>query len=75
MTLQENVEDLFEKLNKASHDALDYRGEITTNAKGEASFKVRAFSNVPAEIVVATKEILEGFEKLCREKNIKIAGS
>ena len=73
--LKEDVEELIEKLNQLSKDALDYRGEITTNAKGEASFKVRVFSNVTSEIKVAAGEILDGLYNICKAKGIKIAGS
>ena len=73
--LKEDVEELIEKLNRASKYALDYRGEIITNAKGEASFKVRVFSNVASEIEVAAGEILDGLKKICTEKGIKIAGT
>ena len=73
--LKEDVEELIEKLNQMSKDALDYRGEIITNAKGEAQFKVRVFSNVTSEIEVAAGEILDGLQNICTEKGIKIAGS
>ena len=73
--LKEDVEELMEKLNRLSKDALDYRGEITTNSKGEASFKVRVFSNVTSEIEVAAGEILDGLKKICTDKRIKIAGT
>jgi len=73
--LKEDVEELIEKLNQMSKDALDYRGEIITNAKGEAQFKVRVFSNVTSEIEVAAGEILDGLKNICTDKGIKIAGS
>lgn len=73
--LKEDVEELIEKLNRIAKDSLDYRGEITTNSKGEASFKVRVFSNVTSEIEVAAGEILDGLKNICIEKGIKIAGT
>lgn len=75
MTLQEDVDELMQKLNKASNESLDFKGEIITNAKGEAQFKVRVYSNVASEIELVSKEILEGLYKICRDKGIKIAGS
>ena len=75
MTLQEDVDELMQKLNKASNEALDFKGEIITNAKGEAQFKVRVYSNVASEIELVSKEILDGLHKICRDKGIKIAGS
>lgn len=73
--LKEDVEELIEKLNQMAKDSLDYRGEIITNAKGEAQFKVRVFSNVTSEVESATGEILDGLKKICKAKGIKIAGS
>ncbi len=74
MTFQEDVLEILEKLNKASDEKLAYRGEITTNSKGEAQFKIRAFSNETAKVVSACKEIYDGFVQLCKDKQIKIAG-
>ena len=74
MSLHEDVVEIIAKLNKASNESLDYKGEITTNAKGEASFKVRVYSNVTSEIETAAGEILDGLKKVCKDKGIKIAG-
>ena len=75
MTLAEDVAAVLEKLNKATAEGSDYRGEIVTNTKGEASFKIRVFSNSTQEIGVAAGQIYDEFVKLCRDKGIKIAGS
>jgi len=74
MTLQEDVEELMLKLNKMANEKASLKGEITTNAKGEASFKVRVYSEVAAEIEEQGKEILQGLINICNDKNIKIAG-
>ena len=76
MTLiKEDVEELIEKLNKLAGESLHYKGEITTNAKGEASFKVRVYSDNVNEIQTSSAKILDGLKQVCKEKDIKIAGS
>lgn len=74
MTLQDDVEELMFKLNKMANERASLKGEITTNAKGEASFKIRVYSEVASEIEQQGKEILEGLQNICNDKGIKIAG-
>ena len=74
-TIQEDFAVILEELIKASKNASLYKGEITLNAKGEAQFKIRAYSNDPSKISPALKEIYDGLKQLCKDKQIKIAGA
>ena len=74
-TLQEDFAEIIEQLNKASKESLMYKGEITINSKGEAQFRARAYSNEPSKISPALEEILVSMRQLCRDKQIKIAGT
>ena len=74
MVLQDDVEELIANLNKLANEKASLKGEITTNAKGEASFKVRVYSELASEIETQAGQILDGLEKVCNERSIPIAG-
>lgn len=74
MTLQDDIAEIMFKLNKAANERASLKGEIITNAKGEASFKIRVYSELSSEIELQGKAVYEALEKICTEKGIKIAG-
>jgi len=74
MTLEEDIAEIMFKLNKAANERASLKGEINTNAKGEASFKIRVYSELASEIELQGKEVYAALEKICTEKGIKIAG-
>ncbi len=70
--LNEQLREIIEKLSK---DQLPYRAEITTNAKGQAQIKVRAYGETVEDIESKMSLIITSMKKVCSTADLKLATS
>lgn len=66
-------EQLLEIIEKLSKDQLPYRAEITTNSKGQAQIKARAYGESVEEIESKMSLIIASIKKVCRNANLTLA--
>ena len=66
-------EQLLEIIEKLSKDQLPYRAEITTNSKGQAQIKARAYGESVEEIESKMSLIITSIKKVCRNADLTLA--
>ena len=72
---EDALKELLDKLKDFAEGTFQYRGKITTNAKGEASFEVRVNTNDDTAIIeTKADQIIKSLLKVCLDNNIPIAG-
>ena len=75
MSYDNKLDELLSQIKDFTEDTFTYRGKITTNAKGEASFVIRVNTNDDPEIIEKKgDQIMKSLIKICVDNNIPIAG-
>ena len=71
----DKLDELLSQIKDFAEGTFKYRGKITTNAKGEASFEVRIATNEGIDTIeIKAKLVLESLMRICVDNEIPIAG-